>query len=131
MGIDYGDYCDPDVLPDPVERRMARTQPTKLALKLHEDRGDWRKGVELIASALGEQEPVNLSCVRIADVALRLRAELEKTQAAIFVYAYKGGLAVDMTRAGDRLDAIAHEFAEGDRLSAEDYSKALDILREG
>jgi len=41
---------------------------------------DWRKGVELIASALGEHNPPNLSCVRIAEIALELRAENERLQ---------------------------------------------------
>jgi hypothetical protein len=45
---------------------------------LKSDQNDWRKGVELIASALGESDPPNLSCVRIAENALKLRAKLER-----------------------------------------------------
>jgi hypothetical protein len=39
---------------------------------------DWRRGVELIASALGEKSPSDLSCVRLAERILELRAELEQ-----------------------------------------------------
>lgn len=45
---------------------------------LRADQEDWRKGVALIASALGEADSPNLSCVRLADVALRMRAALEE-----------------------------------------------------
>lgn len=44
---------------------------------LLKDQEDWRKGVELIASALGEKNPPDLSCVRIANIALEMRAKLE------------------------------------------------------
>jgi hypothetical protein len=37
MAIDYDDYCDPNVLSDPEELRLAKTAPLKLALKLHEE----------------------------------------------------------------------------------------------
>jgi hypothetical protein len=46
--------------------------------ELEADQRDWRKGVELIASSLGEFAPANLSCVRIAEVALGVRAEAEQ-----------------------------------------------------
>ena len=39
-GIDYDDYCDPHVLPDPEERRQAKVSPLKFALKLHEQRAE-------------------------------------------------------------------------------------------
>lgn len=45
--------------------------------RLRADQADWRKGVELIASSLGEQNPPDLSCVRIAQVALEQRARIE------------------------------------------------------
>ena len=43
--------------------------------ELHSKIADWRKGVELIASALGEINPSDLSCARIAEAVLTLRAE--------------------------------------------------------
>ena len=46
-----------------------------------QDADDWSKGVALIASALGEQNPPDLCCSRIADVALKLRAALENSHA--------------------------------------------------
>jgi hypothetical protein len=46
---------------------------------LEVDQADWRKGVALIASALGEKDPnPNLCCVRISRVALEQRSALEK-----------------------------------------------------
>ena len=44
--------------------------------RLKADQQDWRKGVALIASALGDPAD-NLSCVRIAEIGLTLRANLE------------------------------------------------------
>ena len=49
--------------------------------RLTTDQGDWRKGVALIASALGEHEPPDLCCVRIAELALGQRAALEQAEA--------------------------------------------------
>ena len=51
--------------------------------RLKEDQNDWRKGVELIASALGEKDPPDLCAVRIAGVALELRARLEAKQTEV------------------------------------------------
>ena len=51
---------------------------TKLAA-LEADQKDWRKGVELIASALAYEN--GLSCVGIADAALTLRAHAEALEA--------------------------------------------------
>lgn len=45
--------------------------------RLRSDQSDWRKGVELIASAL-EKDPPDFSCSRIAEVALSIRAENER-----------------------------------------------------
>lgn len=45
--------------------------------ELEADQSDWRKGVELIASALGVTGPGSLSCVGLAEKALEIRAELE------------------------------------------------------
>jgi hypothetical protein len=42
------------------------------------DQADWRKGVALIASALGEENPPDLSCVRLADKVLRIRDEHDR-----------------------------------------------------
>lgn len=44
---------------------------------LKADQADWRKGVELIASGLGERDPQDLCCVRLHEVALKLRADME------------------------------------------------------
>ena len=54
-----------------TERLLAALQEIRW---LREDQQDWRKGVALIASALGYKD-ADLSCVGIADVALNLRAE--------------------------------------------------------
>ncbi len=51
--------------------------------RLRQDQTDWRKGVALIASALGETYPPDLCCSRIADVALNLRASLENFRTAL------------------------------------------------
>ena len=48
---------------------------------LKKDQGDWRKGVELIASSLGERNPPDLCCSRISEVALTLRAHAEELEA--------------------------------------------------
>ena len=45
--------------------------------RLRADQRDWRKGVELIASGLGEKNPTDLCCVRLSEVAMKLRAALE------------------------------------------------------
>lgn len=50
---------------------------------LQQDQADWRKGVSLIASALGDHEPKDLSCVRLANLALELRAENERLAAQV------------------------------------------------
>lgn len=48
---------------------------------LREDQNDWRKGVELIASSLGEKDPPDLCCVRIGQVALEVMATNERLEA--------------------------------------------------
>ena len=58
------DYLVPKEVADEIQR-------------LREDQQDWRKGVALIASALGYKD-ADLSCVGIADAALTLRAEIER-----------------------------------------------------
>lgn len=47
---------------------------------LKDDQTDWRKGVELIASALGLK---TLACVSIADAALELRAKLAEAEGKV------------------------------------------------
>ena len=47
------------------------------------DQGQWRKGVALICSSLGEHNPDNLSCVRISTMALKKMVELEQATARI------------------------------------------------
>lgn len=44
---------------------------------LRNDQLQWRKGVELIASGLDEQNPSDLCCARLFEKALSLRAQLE------------------------------------------------------
>lgn len=51
---------------------------TREATALRADQADWRKGVALIASALGEKEPSDLCCVRLSRIALEQRAESER-----------------------------------------------------
>jgi hypothetical protein len=46
--------------------------------KLEKVAGMWRVGVLLIASSLGEANPPDLSCVRLADKVLRIRDEHER-----------------------------------------------------
>lgn len=53
--------------------------------RLKADQQDWRKGVALIASALGDKAD-DLSCVRIAEVALTLRATLEEAHALLKLF---------------------------------------------
>lgn len=78
-------HCKEIVCEAPAEEVSAlRTQVVELEAtiaELRRDQGDWRKGVELIAAGLGEKDPPNLSCVRIAEKALQLRAVLEGLQA--------------------------------------------------
>lgn len=57
---------------------------------LKHDQAQWRKGVELIASALGEKNPPNLSCVRLAEVALQLRTQRDALCEQLF-HAISGG----------------------------------------
>lgn len=52
-------------------------------LRLREDQAKWRKGVALIAAYLGEKQPDNLCCVRIANVALKMRAERDSLRAQV------------------------------------------------
>jgi len=62
-----------------IERLQARVEAL---VAVHQD---WRKGVELIASGLGESNPPNLSCVRLKDVALKLRVEVDRLKQALTV----------------------------------------------
>ena len=49
--------------------------------RLKADQSAWRKGVGLIAAALGENAPPNLSCVRIAHAVFTLDAKVEDAAA--------------------------------------------------
>lgn len=60
---------------------------------LEADQRDWRKGVELIASALGEENPKDLSCVRLSEVTLVLRATVEE-QARVIDKLWMAGCAL-------------------------------------
>jgi hypothetical protein len=53
-----------------IDARVLATEP--------DYHSDWRKGVGLIASALGEANPPDLCCVRLADKILRIRDEHER-----------------------------------------------------
>ena len=48
--------------------------------RLEKDQADWRKGVELIASALGETDPPNLSCARLSEEVLHREAKIERLE---------------------------------------------------
>lgn len=69
---EYTDWCAEQVWQKERDADKARIA------ELEADQADWRKGVALIASALGEKDPPDLSCARIAEVALNMRAALEK-----------------------------------------------------
>jgi hypothetical protein len=60
--------------------RLASRDAEVAALK--KDQSDWRKGVALIASALGERDPKDLSCVRFADACLELGSRLAEIEKA-------------------------------------------------
>jgi len=61
---------------------MGEHQHDEIA-RLREDQAKWRKGVALIAAYLGEKQPDNLCCVRIANVALKMRAERDSLRAQV------------------------------------------------
>ena len=63
-------------------RTMGEHQHDEIA-RLREDQAKWRKGVALIAAYLGEKQPDNLCCVRIANVALKMRAERDSLRAQV------------------------------------------------
>lgn len=67
---------------DRGEVRMLLTRLGADLTRLREDQADWRKGVALIASSLGDPAD-NLSCVRIAELGLQLRARLEEAEAEV------------------------------------------------
>jgi len=81
-----------------LRAKLAEAEATIAALR--KDQGDWRKGVELIASGLGESDPPNLSCVRIAHVALELRAKAEALEAKLAEAEAKYDADVTSERAG-------------------------------
>lgn len=45
---------------------------------IEKDREDWRKGVDLIATALSAKGPGRLACAALAEKVLELRVDLEK-----------------------------------------------------
>lgn len=65
-----------------IEENIYKT-PCPSCAALRADQQDWRKGVALIASSLGEKDPSNLCCVRISEIALTLRAEVERLREAV------------------------------------------------
>ncbi len=76
FGTDIGLSCDEgctEVRPNAPAPAREKAEAERDALKA--DQMDWRKGVELISSALGE---TTLSCVDLAEVALTLRAERDE-----------------------------------------------------
>lgn len=66
-------------------RRAARRirALSREAAALRADQADWRKGVALIASALGENDPPDMCCVRLSRIALKQRAEIERLRVAL------------------------------------------------
>lgn len=70
-----------------LDQRIRRIAAALSALtaerdRLRADQQDWRKGVAFIASCLGDHDS-NLSCVRIGEIALRQRADLESVSAEL------------------------------------------------
>lgn len=63
-----------------LRNQLATVTAERDALK--SDQNDWRKGVEFIASALGEKSPPDLSCVRLALLAAEVTAERDALLAA-------------------------------------------------
>ena len=62
-----------------VDELLAEMEGARATVReLKKDQADWRKGVALIASALGEKDPPDLCCVRLSRVALEMRAALER-----------------------------------------------------
>lgn len=57
--------------------------------RLRSDQRDWRKGVDLIATALGVTGPGRLSCAALAERALELQAELEELRQAMQLQAHE------------------------------------------
>jgi hypothetical protein len=92
---------------------------------LKRDQRDWRKGVELIAAYLGESDPPDLCCVRIARIGLELRAEVERMRASNDSFEQASEVAIaDADRAERERDALK---AEVDRLR-ESRREALELL---
>lgn len=60
--------------------RERNQQLRERVAELERDQRDWRKGVELIASVLGESNPPDLFCGRLAEMVLKLRADSERLE---------------------------------------------------
>lgn len=67
---------------DELAALLTAPGPQDELTRLRQDQADWRKGVALIASYLGDPAE-NLSCARIAELALQMRARLEDAEAKL------------------------------------------------
>ena len=95
---------------------------------LQADQQDWRNGVALIASALGERNPKDLSCVRISENALSIRAKVEEQRVHMEAWYTVFGT-TQLTHAQASLDAWN---AEHKRLliRLDDQARVIAGLRE-
>ena len=119
----------PDGREEYVEELCAECEGTGISYmgRLIADQRDWRKGVELIALALGEPDSPNLSCVRLAEIALQQRVDLaaaqQESERLFTLYAQTG---VERGAAMQRADN-----AEREREKTEaDLATAAGLLRE-
>jgi chromosome segregation ATPase len=94
-----------------LRQELAQARLERDALKA--DQQDWRKGVELIASALGDPAH-DLSCVRLNEVALVLRAERDALKAQLAASREEGA-----TEPNEAV-TLRHELAEA-RADRDDY----------
>ena len=90
---------------------------------LRKDQRDWRNGVELIASGLGDHEPKDLSCVRLSEVALTMRADKERLDwleaHGLFDTFLTGGKRVYVVSDEDHLEPPANSLREAIDLALE------------
>ena len=84
-----------------VLREDLQSAKDKRIAELEEDRFDWRKGVDFIRTCLGDDDP-NLSCVRLGEIVLTMRAKIERLEAEVArlktcctIEAMEGNLNVD------------------------------------
>ena len=118
-----------DVLKRTRENLLSENEMIRRQLAdLHVDQQGWRNGVALIASALGERNPKDLSCVRISENALSIRAKVEEQRVHMEAW-YKVFGTTQLTHAQASLEAWN---AEHKRLLArlDDQARVIAGLRE-